>query len=796
MAEAHPTQSTRSAHEAVFRDFILHSVLLLLVLAALFPRTFFMGETALPAALLFEVPPWNAHVPRELRPYQNSPAIEAFILFNMYYEVSKAAIESGEWPLWNPLEFGGIPLLANYQSAVFYPPRLLHAVLDVPIASTLFILLKFWLCGMTMYGCARTLGLQRPSATFASLGWMLSGYHMSWAYHAIPDISAWLPLLLIGVEFLLLGRTRRGFLVTTVAAVMLLLAGHPESAFTGSLAVGMYFFLRIALGPGIVGRVRTAVSSAAGAWAVALLVSSAQILPFLEYLTQSQTYMHRVVDEASLHFMSAGLYPVLVVPRYFGSQADGAFWADGVNVSSFATMMYAGIPALLGVGLLFSRGHSDRTRSRRILALAAPAVIFFLLAFRIPGTHWLLELPLLHSTWGSWFLVYPMMALPLLGAMGLEHWLSRPRRYLEFAPILAITAMVSTAILIRFGIDWRILEMQGRIDYVARQLLIAGVLTCMFLVVCLGAIIQQRSGWVLVALTVLLVADLLVAARGLVGTSPRAAVLMETRLIRHLQDISPPARISTMYAGIHTGLLQPFGIEELWAYDGILPDRMWTFLGNIGGGERDRLEPLTSTEWYLYLPAVASEQGARKLTGLTFVESVDGIDLYRSERAFPRAFLVGHVESVADPTELFERLRDPAFDPRSAALVEGLPPHAVVAEGSHQGTAEIVQRTSTTASVEVNANADSVLVITDAYYPGWRAYLNGRPTAVFPAYHAFRGVQVPRGTHRVEFRYEPTSFRLGMLISSTTLSGGLLLTLWMVYRRRMEVCGGSGKNRR
>lgn len=796
MAEPLPTQTTWSNPGGWFREFAFHAALLLLVLAALFPRTFIRGETALPAALLFEVPPWNAHVPPDLPPFRNLPAIEAFILFNMYYEVSKAAIESGEWPLWNHLEFGGIPLLANYQSAVFYPPRLLHAILDVPVATTLFILLKFWLCGMTMYGCARTFGLKRPSATFSSLGWMLSGYHMSWAYHAIPDISAWLPLLLIGVEFLLLGQTRRGFLLTTVAAVMLLLAGHPESAFTGGLAVGMYFFLRIALGPGDVGRVRTTVLMAAGAWALALLVSSGQILPFLEYLTQSQTYMHRVVDAASRHFMSAGLYPVLVVPRYFGSQADGAFWADDINVSSFATMMYAGIPALLGVALLFSRGHTDRRRSQRIVALAAPAVIFFLLAFRIPGTNWLLDLPLLDSTWGSWFLVYPMMALPLLGAMGLEHWLAKPRRILEFAPILAATAMVSIAILIRFGIDMRILEMQGRIDYVARQLLIAAAVTLVFLVVCLGAIVQRRSGWVVVTLTVLLVADLLVAARGLVGTSPRAAVLMETRLIRRLQDISPPARISTMYAGIHTGLLQPFGIEEIWAYDGILPDRMWTFLGNIGGSERDRLEPLTSTEWYLYQPAVESAQGARKLTGLTFVESVDGIDLYRSERAFPRAFLVGHVESAADPPGLFERLRDPAFDPRSTALVEVLPSPAVVAERGNQGTAEIVQRTSTTVSVEVKANADSVLVITDAYYPGWRAYLNGQLIAVFPAYHAFRGVHVPRGTHRVEFRYEPTSFRIGMVISSTALSGGLLLTLWTVYRRRLRVRGGSGTNQR
>jgi hypothetical protein len=78
----------------------------------------------------------------------------------------------------------------------------------------------------------------------------------------------------------------------------------------------------------------------------------------------------------------------------------------------------------------------------------------------------------------------------------------------------------------------------------------------------------------------------------------------------------------------------------------------------------------------------------------------------------------------------------------------------------------------------VETSAAGYLVTTDAYYPGWRAYLDGRPAEMLRANVAFRAVAVPAGAHEVSFRYEPGSVRLGLALSalSALAIAGLLLT--------------------
>jgi uncharacterized membrane protein YfhO len=69
------------------------------------------------------------------------------------------------------------------------------------------------------------------------------------------------------------------------------------------------------------------------------------------------------------------------------------------------------------------------------------------------------------------------------------------------------------------------------------------------------------------------------------------------------------------------------------------------------------------------------------------------------------------------------------------------------------------------AAVEVSAARRSVLVLTDTYFPGWKARVDGEPVDIERVDYVLRGVPVAAGTHRVEFRYEPASWRLGWIAS-------------------------------
>jgi uncharacterized membrane protein YfhO len=71
------------------------------------------------------------------------------------------------------------------------------------------------------------------------------------------------------------------------------------------------------------------------------------------------------------------------------------------------------------------------------------------------------------------------------------------------------------------------------------------------------------------------------------------------------------------------------------------------------------------------------------------------------------------------------------------------------------------------------------LVLADTYYPSWKAFVDGQPWPVLRANYAFRAVALPAGYHRVIFRYEPVSFRLGLSLSGATWLSALPAWLWL-----------------
>ncbi|MCS6802511.1 MAG: oligosaccharide flippase family protein [Chloroflexota bacterium] len=159
------------------------------------------------------------------------------------------------------------------------------------------------------------------------------------------------------------------------------------------------------------------------------------------------------------------------------------------------------------------------------------------------------------------------------------------------------------------------------------------------------------------------------------------------------------------------------------------------------------------------------------------------INVYRNERALPRAFVVGTVVPVRDAAEARAVITRPDFDPRAVAAVEG---PAGLARSGGTGSAELVRYEPTRIEIIARADAPALLLLTDSYFPGWRATLDGREVEIFRANSLFRAIELPPGEHRVVFRYSPLSFQLGAYLSLMGLFAivlGLAYALWSaVYR--------------
>jgi hypothetical protein len=172
--------------------------------------------------------------------------------------------------------------------------------------------------------------------------------------------------------------------------------------------------------------------------------------------------------------------------------------------------------------------------------------------------------------------------------------------------------------------------------------------------------------------------------------------------------------------------------------------------------------------------------------GLRLVYSGPDARVYRNERAVPRTFLVPRQRVVASDDAALAAITHPRFDPRRVAITEQRVP-ALPRRGpprwSRPGTARLVSYAPEHVVAAASAEARSMLVLTDVYLPGWKATVDGRPAAIHRVDYLLRGVVVPAGSHRVEFRYEPLSWRIGWIVSTIALIALAALAL-VGWRRR------------
>ncbi len=156
------------------------------------------------------------------------------------------------------------------------------------------------------------------------------------------------------------------------------------------------------------------------------------------------------------------------------------------------------------------------------------------------------------------------------------------------------------------------------------------------------------------------------------------------------------------------------------------------------------------------------------------------VKIYENLDALPRAFVVHQAEVIPDDDQAVARMRDPAFDPiRTVILADGEP-----LAGSGDAMVEMVSYAPEEVIVDVTTDAPGYLVLTDTFYPGWRASVDGEPAEISRADVAFRAVRLEPGAHRVEFRYRPASVRWGAWISGVALFIWLGVLVWALWRRR------------
>lgn len=165
----------------------------------------------------------------------------------------------------------------------------------------------------------------------------------------------------------------------------------------------------------------------------------------------------------------------------------------------------------------------------------------------------------------------------------------------------------------------------------------------------------------------------------------------------------------------------------------------------------------------------------------------DGVAAVVNRRALPRAWLVSEVLSVS-ASDALRMIRGEAdeLDPTRSALLEvperELP--VVGAAASSTDAAAVRRSADGEVVVDTSARAASFLVVSESYFPGWRALIDGSPAKVYQTDYILMGVAVPAGTHHVELRYTAPGASFGAMISLATIGGMLGLAVYAWRRQR------------
>jgi hypothetical protein len=722
-------------------------------------------------ALLFLLP-WlyywrlfTPHLPDQMTLAEGDFNVEFFPLARAVASI----VQGGELPLWNPWSDGGQPLLADPQTAAWYPlnwilPWLVHGndsrSLVAFEAHTVF---HYFLIGLFMYLLARhTIG-SRLGALVAAITFAFSGLMTSYPMQQVPILrtAVWMPLLLLCLIRAFDLRSIRWAIAAAVTLAIDIVAGHPQLLLFQLYGLTIYLAYRVwQAWPA-----RRAAVSMIGLYGLfgilGFSLAAIQLLPTYEFMRisdrASADYKFTAVGFSPFEFLLDAVAPRIIggLPPYIGIlPLILAFLAVRFVRDRFLPFCVL----LAAFGLVVSFGGNTFFHS--VLYLLAPGIALFQ-----------------HQERAIYLYVLGMALLAGYGAAWLARPLPRPQRE-QLVRLGTLAAAGLLAALVVAGV-WYAgnLFMEGTPRAYRWRDVIGWYNWFVFmLLVALGLIalrVLWRRGrrlWV-VAAPAALVLDLFSVSwsHDLSPLSPEQ-LFVPSQIVRFLQSEPDLFRAAdnSVLNGNH-GLV--YLVPTIDGTYGMFVARFTQLRDKV---PPSRLFELLNVKYIL--TRQAPPEGSVIVLTEPFQQHLNHVVQVPNQLA--RATVVPQARVIPDEAELLSTLAAPGFDPRSEILLAEAPAQAA-ATGS--GRAVVRNHTANTLEVELETTG-GYLLLSEIYYPGWRVEVDGSDRPILRADYALRAVPLQAGDRHLRMVYDPGSLRLGALVS--VVAGGLAVLLFVLAGQR------------
>lgn len=692
--------------------------------------------------------------------------------FFVFRSLAFRELVAGRLPLWTDCFFGGYPFHADPQAQLFYPPvwlsfgalRLLGYGHFPLLALTAETVAHYLIAGLGAYAFLRAETGRGLAALAGALVFTFGGYLTGYPplQTGILETAAWLPLLLLALRRLAVNTGAASRAIACGLLALMFFAGHPQSfMLCAYLAIAYFLFCGRAAGS----QWRALLWRLAPVVLLGALISAVQLLPQAQYLSLS--------TRSSL--------PYAELAHGFPLQDLAQLFVTGL-VSRWQPLFMG----ILGLTLALLAATAVPTAAVRfwVATVLAGALLSFGSSQGAYGlAYWILpgyslfrgqERAALIVAMGSAALVAHGAAL-LLGPLPRHsrRAAAKAARLLRALTLPVIVLLIVVVLLARAdAIKWG--DLPPRFG-----LLLLGVALA---AITLAA--RPLRAWFPGVLLTVLALELFAA-----NSATNAAAPFETYPYRPMLDalqkdagtgrwfrVQDDARMNGHWACM-------YGLREWGGISPIRP-RMWMEFDTYAA--EDVRFKLLGVD---YLVSWKMDPGTREGLPLAAQTLYHGpapegdAKVYRLPFTAQRAWVAGKLQRTASPEEQWQLLRTPGFDALGTALVEAAAAPALVPS---TGSAQVNSDQSGALQLTVQSAAPGLLVVSEAWYPGWMASVNGaawQPS--IPVNGFVQGVALPSaGTHTVQLQYRPPALLWGAGLSLLGIALAVLPLLWRKPGRR------------
>jgi hypothetical protein len=758
-----------------------------------------------------------------------NPSSDQYIAGYAFREFAASTLKgTGHFPLWNPYLFGGMPYVAAMHGDIFYPTFLLRMFLPTDVAMTWGYVIHFFLAGVFAYGFLRAIGYGFYGSLIGGIAYMMSGQiasYVSPGHDGKLFVSALFPLALWILNRGIRGGRRWSWGAFALIMGLCTLAPHPQLLQYTLLACGAYaLFLAFASVDGVVLPRATAIRRLGAALLsviVGLAIGAVQFLPVREYVAWSP----RAGGLPDYQTATSYAWPPeellnAYLPQFSG-MLDNYWGRNGIHLHSD----YIGAVVLLLAGAAFIGLRSDPRRKEilfwsitllvTVLWSLGSATPFYHIPYAIvPGTKFF-RAPATIFFVGT-------LAIAVLACAGAERFLQGRvgRKYLLGWLIGAgIVALLATTGALTNGaesfapdraIDAVHANSGAMMAGAWRSFAFVALAVALGFAMFRGQISARASAWALAALMAI---DLWTVERVYWMFSPPAAVIYASDpIIDMLKGEPQPVRVLS-FLSQRGSVPDPFIIG-----DALMTYRIRNVLGYHGNqlgrysaaprGPNNDLTGTNSNDNRLFSPNVLALTNTKYLLtnipefpflpNVTLVKGPvrnaagDTVYLFRLSADHPYSWLTP-VAVKAPDDQVLATILNARFDVKLAALFD-TSAKVRVSEGVQSLPAALPITTSVShyeaGKVHIDISAPTPqgasLVVSENYYPGWKASVDGKPASIGRADYTLIGVELPAGARSVDLTFTSPSYERGKVITWLAIAIGFLMLAsgtWLDRRR-------------